>query len=149
NLANNGDCSLREAIQAANTDSAVDACVAGSGADIIQLSADTYTLSVDGADEDQNQSGDLDIFGDLTIAGADLSSTKIEAGSIDRVFHTHAGPSVPLRGMSIVHGASSAGGGLYVDQASLSLNRVSVTQNTAVGDGGGILHSGGVLSIDR
>src|SRR6476659_7405656 len=67
NLINNGDCSLREAIQAANTDSAVDACPAGSGADTIQLLAGTYTLSIVGANEDMNQTGDLDILGNLTI----------------------------------------------------------------------------------
>src|SRR5213075_2736414 len=47
NLTNNGDCSLREAIQAANTNMAVDACPAGSGADTIQLAAGTYSLSLD------------------------------------------------------------------------------------------------------
>ncbi len=41
-----GDCSLREAIQAANSDAAVDACTAGSGADVIELPAGAYTLTV-------------------------------------------------------------------------------------------------------
>jgi len=45
----NGDCTLRGAIIAANTDSPVDACPAGSGADRIELSAGTYRLSVPGA----------------------------------------------------------------------------------------------------
>src|SRR5687767_7755100 len=35
NPATPGDCSLREAIEAANTDTAIDACPAGSGADTI------------------------------------------------------------------------------------------------------------------
>jgi len=34
-LNSDGDCSLREAIRAANSDAAVDACLAGSGADTI------------------------------------------------------------------------------------------------------------------
>jgi CSLREA domain-containing protein len=34
-LNNDGDCSLREAVVAANTDSAVDTCTAGSGQDSI------------------------------------------------------------------------------------------------------------------
>lgn len=45
-LAVNGNCTLREAIQSANTDSAVDACPAGSGADTIVLAAGTYTLTI-------------------------------------------------------------------------------------------------------
>src|SRR5262245_66061947 len=39
-----GDCTLGEAIQAANTEAAVDGCNAGSGTDTIILPAGTYTL---------------------------------------------------------------------------------------------------------
>jgi CSLREA domain-containing protein len=44
-LTNNGNCTLREAVKAADTDTAVDACPAGSGADVISLQAGTYTLA--------------------------------------------------------------------------------------------------------
>src|SRR6476659_5279322 len=60
-------CSLREAITAANTDSAVGGCPAGSGADIISLPAGTYTLTLVGSD-DTNAAGDLDISSDVTIS---------------------------------------------------------------------------------
>ena len=50
-----GDCSLREAITAANNDAAVDACVAGSGADTIEIPAGLYTLNKVGAGDDANQ----------------------------------------------------------------------------------------------
>ena len=46
-LNNDGDCSLREAIEAANIDSAVDACPAGSGTDTISFNipgAGPYTI---------------------------------------------------------------------------------------------------------
>ncbi len=39
-----GDCTLREAVLAANTDTAVDGCPAGSGADTIVLPAGTFTM---------------------------------------------------------------------------------------------------------
>ena len=39
-------CSLREAIQAANTDAAFGGCPAGGGADRISLAAGTYGLSI-------------------------------------------------------------------------------------------------------
>ena len=42
-LNGDGDCSLREAIVAANTNAAVDACPAGTGADTITLPAGTFT----------------------------------------------------------------------------------------------------------
>jgi len=44
-LNNDGDCSLREALQAANTDSAVDACPAGSGWDTINIPTGTFRLT--------------------------------------------------------------------------------------------------------
>ncbi|MEC8022737.1 MAG: CSLREA domain-containing protein, partial [Myxococcota bacterium] len=55
-----GNCSLREAIQAANTDSVVDTCAAGSGADTIQLPAGTITISLTNVsgNEASNQTGD-------------------------------------------------------------------------------------------
>ncbi|MEM8532907.1 MAG: choice-of-anchor Q domain-containing protein [Chloroflexota bacterium] len=44
-LNNDGDCSLREAVRAANLDQAVDNCPAGDGSDIIDVPAGTYNLS--------------------------------------------------------------------------------------------------------
>jgi len=43
-LNNDGDCSLREAIQAANYDTVVDHCSAGNGEDTILLPAGTYPM---------------------------------------------------------------------------------------------------------
>jgi len=69
-LAVDGNCTLREAIIAANTDAAVDACPAGSGADVVVVPAGTYTLTLIGADEDAAATGDLDVTADLEIDGA-------------------------------------------------------------------------------
>src|SRR5215216_4717200 len=70
------DCSLREAIIAAN---------AAPGADTITLPAGTFTLTRAGAGEDAAATGDLDIAGDLTIAGKGAGTTIIDGGGIDRV----------------------------------------------------------------
>jgi CSLREA domain-containing protein len=59
-LAIDGHCTLREAIIAANSDTAVDACAAGSGADVVMVPAGTYTLTLAGAGEDAAATGDLD-----------------------------------------------------------------------------------------
>src|SRR4051812_41273456 len=53
-LAAGGPCSLREAIQAANTDAASGGCAAGSGADAIQVPAGTFALTRPGAGENAN-----------------------------------------------------------------------------------------------
>jgi CSLREA domain-containing protein len=65
----NGNCTLREAIIAANTDTAVDNCTAGSGSDTIFLLSGSYMLSIPGAGENAGATGDLDITDDLTITG--------------------------------------------------------------------------------
>src|SRR5215467_8584208 len=63
-----GFCSLREAVIAANTNAAsglaVGECPAGDNGstDTINLAANqTYSLTIDGADEDSSVTGDLDI----------------------------------------------------------------------------------------
>src|SRR5262245_41378436 len=67
----NGNCTLREAVRAANMNAAVDACPAGSGADTIPLAVGRYALSVGPAGDDVAASGDLDVRdpAGLTIAG--------------------------------------------------------------------------------
>ncbi|HEX8265600.1 MAG TPA: Ig-like domain repeat protein, partial [Pyrinomonadaceae bacterium] len=80
-----GDCSLRGAISKANTTP---------GADVINISPGTYTLTLAnaGANEDSNATGDLDIKDDLTIIGlGGQAGTIIQAGTnttngIDKVF---------------------------------------------------------------
>src|SRR5215470_16698607 len=54
-------CTLRAAVQEAN---------ASPGADTIMLPAGTYRLTLAGALEDAAATGDLDLFGDVTIIGA-------------------------------------------------------------------------------
>jgi CSLREA domain-containing protein len=49
-----GDCSLREAIQAANLNHAVDGCPAGGVYDVIHLPAGTYDLSLFGEGASSN-----------------------------------------------------------------------------------------------
>ena len=78
------NCSLREAITAANTDTPFGGCPAGSGADTITLPAGTYTLTVPNAgamNEDNNATGDLDVNTSLTIQGAGAGNTIIQAGT--------------------------------------------------------------------
>lgn len=79
-LNQDGDCSLREAVQAANTDAMVDACPAGLGSDTIILPAEVYTLTIDGRVEDLDAQGDPDVSGVLMIYGA---GAIIQAGMDD------------------------------------------------------------------
>jgi CSLREA domain-containing protein len=61
----NGDCSLHEALEAANTDHAVDGCPAGRGADTIVVPAGAYALT---------SGNELDIASNVSISGAGASA---------------------------------------------------------------------------
>ena len=139
----NGNCTLREAVIAANTDAAVDACPAGSGADVIILPAGTYTLQLSGRDEDAAQTGDLDILSDLSIQGAGAGLTVIDGNDLDRVFQiVNPGAHVAIEGVGIQNGdirfdnGSRCGGGIH-NAGALVLRAVDVAQNAAY-DGGGL-----------
>jgi CSLREA domain-containing protein len=134
----NGDCSLREAITAANENP---------GADVILLPAGIYTLALAGAGEDLNATGDLDIRGELTIVGDGAGSTVIDAAGLDRVVHvTTLAPAAELRDLTLRNGSTPlSGGGLYAESEA-RLTRVVVSGNTAGGFGGG-LSSGEALTV--
>ena len=146
-----GDCSLREAIQAANTDAAVDACTAGSGADTIVLPASTYTLSIAGANEDPNATGDLDITDGLTLTGAGQAITVIDGGALDRIFHVIGSVTVEIVDVAIQNGASGAGrGGAILNSGTLTLTNVTVSGNNGGTSGGGIYNdASGLVTLNN
>ncbi len=143
----NGNCTLREAIIAANTDTAVDACPAGNGADTIDLPAGDYILTIAGTNEDAAATGDLDITQDLTIAGAGRLTTTIDAAGIDRVFDIVGNlTDVQLSDVRITGGnsATAGGSGIRLTDGTLQFVNSRVTNNTGVG---GIFVSSGDLTV--
>ncbi|MEM9597291.1 MAG: hypothetical protein AAGD06_23690 [Acidobacteriota bacterium] len=71
-IAVDGECSLREAITATNTNQPFSDCPAGEALptiDAIELPAGTYTLTLLPIDEDANLGGDLDIAEPVTVRG--------------------------------------------------------------------------------
>ncbi len=135
-----GECTLRAAIMEAN---------ALPGDDTITLPAGTYTLSIAGAGEDAGATGDLDISSNLTITGADASTTVIEAEGIDRVLNVIGSIPVNISGVSISGGNSGlfSGGGILNRFGILTLTNSAIVSNTAQGGAGGIFNSAGVLTL--
>ena len=89
-LDEDGSCSLREAVIAANTDAAVDSCAAGSGADRVLVSRNGYyPLVIAGPGENASMTGDLDVVGDLQIVAVGPSSgrARIWQEDEDRALH--------------------------------------------------------------
>lgn len=147
-LNSDGDCSLREAIQAANTDTVIDACTAGSGNDTITIPAGIYTLSILGANENFNATGDLDIRSDLTLNGASNATTILDGGNIDRVLDIHPGFIVQFTNLTVQNGSPGTRGGGISNKGTLSLANSIVTSNTGINFGGGINNTG-TMSIDK
>ena len=146
----NGNCTLREAIIAANTNTATDACAAGNDInDTINLPAGTYVLTLTGAGEDFGATGDLDIRSELTIAGAGAATTIIDGNDLDRVLHiTGTNAAVNISNVTIQNGSSTGdGGGIFnASAATLIINTAVISDNVVTGageDGGGIANTGG------
>lgn len=145
-IASDGQCTLREAIIAANTDSAFNDCPAGSGADIITFDASlpvptVFTLTLSGTDEDLSFTGDLDVLGLLTIAGTSSSNIILDGNGADRILDVRPGADLTISGVTVRNGnpiGSVEGGGIRV-QASLTMSNSVITDNQA----GGIFNNGG------
>jgi CSLREA domain-containing protein len=152
-LADDGQCSLREAVIAANTDTATGGCPAGNGADTIVFDSSlplpaTFTLTLTGANEDNSASGDLDLTGVLTIQGSGADQIVIDGNGADRVFDIRPGATVTISGVTVQNGnpgSGANGGGIIVTggapRAKLTLLKSVVANNTAV-IGGGIQNAG-------
>ncbi len=80
-MTNNGNCTLREAVRAADTDRRVDQCAPGSGADTIELSGATYRL----------RKGELKVGSNVTVVGIGKDTVIDGRGETDRGFHVLAG----------------------------------------------------------
>lgn len=135
------DCSLREAIQSINSNSAFGGCPTGAAGDTIDLPPGVYTLDLTGEGENLNATGDLDLMAEMTIAGSASSDTEI-VGSGDRVMELRTGTdtTVTIRDVTVRGGAptSGVGGGIYISdrQVGLDLERVVVGPNSAAFGGG-------------
>ncbi|MFN8466049.1 MAG: CSLREA domain-containing protein [Caldilineaceae bacterium] len=153
------NCSLRDAIQAANTDTAVGGCTAGSGADTITLPSGTYQITIDpGSEENANAAGDFDIASSLTIQGAGAGSTFVDGGGLDRVFDVapNGGPpiTVGFSGLTIQNGKglstnSGAGGGMYINSnATVTISSSTLANNQSDTTTGGAIANRGTLTLN-
>jgi fibronectin-binding autotransporter adhesin len=153
----NGNCSLREAVQAANTNTAVDACTKGdAGADTIDIPSGFYLLSHTGTGDTANLTGDLNIKEDLTISGAGASSTIIDGGKVllgspDRILQiggASSAPTVIISGVTLQNGnPGNVGGAIMVSKSpSVTLQDCEIANNEGT-FGGGVSFTGVSLSL--
>ena len=127
------DCSLREAVGGANV---------ALGPDTIQVPAGTYVLT---------QDFPLLITDSVVVRGAGVSSTFVDGNAATRVFHVTRRITVEIQDMEIRNGKSvNQAGGLYVEDAEVTLTRVAVRDCSITdpfGIGGGLFHIGGRMTL--
>ena len=151
-VADDGNCTLREAVIAANEDRAVDACAKGVYIDTVVLEPGNYVLSIPGPLENLAATGDLDLTDPVELVGQ-AGETHIVAAPDDRVLHV-MGVNVAIRGLQLTGGDVTAqtttpyyeegrGGGILLqatapdNAATLQLEDSTVSGNRA-NLGGGI-----------
>ncbi|MEX1071163.1 MAG: choice-of-anchor Q domain-containing protein [Anaerolineales bacterium] len=137
------DCSLREAVLAAN---------AQEGENVIFIPDGSYVLTLTDPNEDAAGSGDLDLLDDVIIAGASTDGTIVDGNAADRVFHVLAG-AIELRSLTVRNGVESEGGGINIAAGSSALLLdVDVIENLAIvlpgGATGGGIYNEGMLEIE-
>ncbi len=143
------NCSLRGAISKSNA-------ISG-GIGTIVLPAGTYRLTVEGASEDENVTGDLDITEPVKIIGDGSDTTFIQAGTrpsdgIDRVIQVFStGGHVELKGLTVRWGKAPEGehgGGIHIIYNSDTLiDQLSIEANSGYQGGGIYVHTSGDFSL--
>jgi hypothetical protein len=166
-----GACTLADAIRAANTDTATGGCPAGSGSDVIELTADvtlTTAEEIDGTDDHLfGNNGLPTIRSEVTVNGhgrviqrdPSYGCPNADPARNFRILELVNAPSVTLNDVAIKNGCETSqrgGGGVSSKASLLAVNRSTFAGNVAksdpvriggvlrdvkLGDGGGILTS--------
>ena len=149
-----GDCSLREAVRAANTNAAVDGCAAGDAdGDTITFAAPyTITLSM----------GELLVTDDVDVDASGVGGVTVDAGGDSRIFDVDAAggagseQEVAFTSLTLQNGNSSMGGSSAPDAggavdlkagSEATFTDVNVFGSTAGLNGGGIHAGGGTVVL--
>jgi CSLREA domain-containing protein len=152
-------CTLREAVDAASTNAAVNPaggndCPAGQpspSTDTIVLGSASYAIA-GAAGESSNVGGDLDIdgpAGPVAIDGQGPAVSKIDANDSDRVLEVIDAGSLTLRHLTVTDGTVSDefGGGINAPFTVLTLDDVVVSANTVNGTNANNMKGGGIATL--
>lgn len=156
-VAADGLVTLREAINAANTNSAVTPdVVAGSATDTDTITFDQAALSAEaglplGSPLTITLAGtQLEITDALAITGLGPNLLTIDADGLSRVFLTSIkdqNKDASLTGLTITGGYAKDGGGIYSSFSTVTLTDCALYGNSAQGSGGAIEAYYGTLTV--
>ncbi|WP_412069295.1 right-handed parallel beta-helix repeat-containing protein [Rubrivirga sp. IMCC43871] len=142
-VVDDSNCSLREAVQAANTDKVVDACVAGQkGPDSIVFAPGLSNGTV------VFKSGAIAVTDTLSIDGTTSSTSRIalDGNLFFQIFVVRE--VLTVEDLELRRGRAARGGAVFVaDSAKFAATNVSFLRNEAFGnaatDGGGAIYNDG------
>lgn len=153
-LNQDGDCSLREALRAANTNSRVDACAKGVGLDVVMIPTGIYLLTQEGHFEDEGITGDLDILESVLLFGSGKETTILDGNDLDRVLQVLSPSTIFVAyGLSVRNGATYADwvvedpdwdrldGAVVWSEGRSALIGCRVSEGSGATNGGGIFNS--------
>jgi CSLREA domain-containing protein len=150
-IANDGLCSLREAVIAVNTNSVYSNCPSGSAGEdstLIDLAIPlpaTFILSLAVKNEEHAASGDLDVRDSLTLERSTLAFNQAVAGGcID-----HNGSTLSLTNVTLSQNSASDNGDGLQNRSSTTLLNVTVHGNSTSGSetGGNLFNDGDTASL--
>ena len=152
-IADDGQCSLIEAVVNANDDAATHAdCPAGSGPDTIELAAGAYMLTV-AYSSDNGGTGLPVVASALTINGHGAAITRSAAPLTPqfRILSVAAGGNLTLNDLTISNGSLPSGfvGGGVLSNGTLACNTCIVENNTALAAGGIYNYGGATLVLNN
>ena len=130
----NSDCSLREAITAANT---------AVGTDSISFSAAVFnpgTITLGSALPN--------ITTDMNISGLGAALVKIDGANSFQVFNIAFGVTVNISGVTITHGNFGVSGGGIYNHGTLTVTSSTIDSNYGAAGGGGIDNVGSLTVLD-
>jgi CSLREA domain-containing protein len=132
------DCTLREAINAANSYSGT-ATISFASADFSTPQIITLTSTLPS------------ITNAIIINGPGSNLLTVDGDKTYRVFDAESGSDLTLDGLTIAHGYHSGpGGGVFVGQGNVTILNSTFFSNTATTRGGGIyFNGGGTLAISN
>ena len=94
-------------------------------------------------------SGQLVVGSSVTISGPGADQLSVNGNHSSSVFYITSGKTVTISGLTITNGNATGGngGGIYNDQATLTVTNSTLSSNSAGGGGGGIYNNVGTLMV--
>ncbi len=155
-FADDGQCSLREAIVNANRDTqafiSAGECPAGSGDDSITLGIDVTLTSIDNSADGNGDNGLPVITSTITISGAGYTLSRDGASPSFRFFYLNQSSSIlTLQNITVTNGNGDTGwgGALRASTGQIMIEAATFSNNQAA-NGGSIYRSGNsILKINN